>query len=282
MTNRAALLQAIVKDREADLPRMVYADWLVENGQSEWAEFVRVQLRLAWIVIRFHQFGDGTTSSAEVRTEDRDECRKLQTLEWNLWLTMCRQTLPEGARIGGILPHRPLMMHFRWDDTPTIKATLTRGFIESLALTTKDWMAHADQITALHPISRVNLSVRPGVLNFRDERNKRREFYLEGRPQMRVPISDKLISLQAYDPAVGFRYEPHYLRKQLMEANWPGIAFEYGDPHEMIQAANCFAQLGGAIPTSWIRENLGLPEPQGQSEERYLIKAGFNGVLDPD
>jgi uncharacterized protein (TIGR02996 family) len=39
-----ALLEAIRADPEDDEPRLVYADWLEENGQAERAELIRVQL----------------------------------------------------------------------------------------------------------------------------------------------------------------------------------------------------------------------------------------------
>lgn len=41
------LLRAILERPEDDTPRLVYADWLVDNGQPERGEFVRVQLELA-------------------------------------------------------------------------------------------------------------------------------------------------------------------------------------------------------------------------------------------
>ena len=42
-----ALLRAIVRHPDDDTPRLVYADWLQENGRSEEGEFLRVQCRLA-------------------------------------------------------------------------------------------------------------------------------------------------------------------------------------------------------------------------------------------
>jgi uncharacterized protein (TIGR02996 family) len=42
-----AFLQAIIDTPEDDAPRLVYADWLDENGQPERAELIRVQCRLA-------------------------------------------------------------------------------------------------------------------------------------------------------------------------------------------------------------------------------------------
>src|SRR5262245_51138826 len=42
-----AFLDAIVAAPEDDAPRLVYADWLEENGDSDRAEFIRLQCDLA-------------------------------------------------------------------------------------------------------------------------------------------------------------------------------------------------------------------------------------------
>jgi RNA polymerase sigma factor (sigma-70 family) len=47
MTHRDAFLQAIHQDPEDNTHRLVLADWLDENGQSERAEFIRTQVELA-------------------------------------------------------------------------------------------------------------------------------------------------------------------------------------------------------------------------------------------
>ena len=46
MTDRDAILEAIFAAPEDDAPRLVYADWLDENGHPEQAEFVR--RHIAW------------------------------------------------------------------------------------------------------------------------------------------------------------------------------------------------------------------------------------------
>ncbi|MCU0702651.1 MAG: TIGR02996 domain-containing protein [Fimbriiglobus sp.] len=46
MHDHAAFLAAIVAAPDDDLPRLVYADWLDEQGQPERAEFIRVQCEL--------------------------------------------------------------------------------------------------------------------------------------------------------------------------------------------------------------------------------------------
>jgi uncharacterized protein (TIGR02996 family) len=47
LTQQEAFLQAIVEDPRDDATRLVYADWLEENGQPERAQFIRVQVALA-------------------------------------------------------------------------------------------------------------------------------------------------------------------------------------------------------------------------------------------
>ena len=46
-----ALVRAIIAAPDDDLPRLVYADWLDENGRPERAEFIRVQCELAALVV---------------------------------------------------------------------------------------------------------------------------------------------------------------------------------------------------------------------------------------
>jgi uncharacterized protein (TIGR02996 family) len=44
MTDREALVRAVLAAPEDDAPRLVFADWCDENGDSEWAEFIRLQV----------------------------------------------------------------------------------------------------------------------------------------------------------------------------------------------------------------------------------------------
>ncbi|MBN9117733.1 MAG: TIGR02996 domain-containing protein [Planctomycetes bacterium] len=47
MNERDALLRAVCENPDDDTPRLVFADWLQENGEPEYAEFVRLQVRHA-------------------------------------------------------------------------------------------------------------------------------------------------------------------------------------------------------------------------------------------
>src|SRR5438874_5119877 len=44
MTDRDALLTAIIAEPDEDTPRLAYADWLDENGDPDRAEFIRAQI----------------------------------------------------------------------------------------------------------------------------------------------------------------------------------------------------------------------------------------------
>src|SRR5262245_21531260 len=47
MSDRAAFLAAIAAAPDDDLPRLVFADWLDEHGDSHRAEFIRLQCAAA-------------------------------------------------------------------------------------------------------------------------------------------------------------------------------------------------------------------------------------------
>ncbi|MCI0700590.1 MAG: TIGR02996 domain-containing protein [Planctomycetia bacterium] len=47
MNEREALLKAICENPDDDTPRLVFADWLQENGDEARAEFIRAQIELA-------------------------------------------------------------------------------------------------------------------------------------------------------------------------------------------------------------------------------------------
>jgi uncharacterized protein (TIGR02996 family) len=78
----AALYRAILAQPDEDTPRLVYADWLQENGEPERAEFIRAQCRLA----RANEWDDGYI-------EDRLRVDRLLREHEAEWLTLL-----DGAR----------------------------------------------------------------------------------------------------------------------------------------------------------------------------------------
>jgi uncharacterized protein (TIGR02996 family) len=65
-------LRAILEEPDDDTHRLVYADWLDENGQPEHAEFIRVQIELARMDV------EGRGSHARYRLGDLLECEVAQ------------------------------------------------------------------------------------------------------------------------------------------------------------------------------------------------------------
>lgn len=78
MSDERALLAAIWEHPHEDTPRLMYADWLQENGQPERAEFIRVQCELA-------QFGEWDDSPRKAELEKRE--KSLWTKHAKVWKT---------------------------------------------------------------------------------------------------------------------------------------------------------------------------------------------------
>lgn len=47
MNQGKALFQAILDEPDENAPRLVYSDWLEENGEPDRAEFIRLQIQLS-------------------------------------------------------------------------------------------------------------------------------------------------------------------------------------------------------------------------------------------
>jgi uncharacterized protein (TIGR02996 family) len=62
-----AFLADILTNRDEDLPRLAYADWLEENGRAERAEFIRVQIELKRLPADDSRRDDLLTREGELR-----------------------------------------------------------------------------------------------------------------------------------------------------------------------------------------------------------------------
>ena len=63
MPAREAFLEAITANPDDDGLRLVYADWLDDQGDVARAEFIRVQIELATMAVQFiDRFGDLLTA----------------------------------------------------------------------------------------------------------------------------------------------------------------------------------------------------------------------------
>lgn len=119
-----SFLQAIREAPEDDTPRLIYADWLDEQGQSERAEFIRAQIQIA-------QLSSGSRRAAIVRRR----ARELLAAHSELWL----KDLPKWAR-------RRCEFH--------------RGFVMHVHCTALQFIKHGEQLMRAAPVR--SLRVRRG------------------------------------------------------------------------------------------------------------------------
>ncbi len=145
MTEHDALLAAVLADPEDDLPRLVYADWLEENGQGELAEFIRVQCEMGRAPKRH---GAGAFCQCRRCVLYRRECELLDEYAY-LWfpppLVACLS--PAGT-------------HFRVPTPGMVGAHVTRGFAGHIACTLADWLSVGPAVVRSHPVTSVVLTDR--------------------------------------------------------------------------------------------------------------------------
>src|SRR5436190_2117186 len=73
MTTHEGFLRDICENADDDTPRLVYADWIEENGDPERAEFIRVQCRLAKMAKRDPERSALARREAALLAAHRDE-----------------------------------------------------------------------------------------------------------------------------------------------------------------------------------------------------------------
>jgi uncharacterized protein (TIGR02996 family) len=116
MSLHEAFLQAIREEPEDDAPRLIYADWLDEHGESDRAAFIRAQCRLATL-----------EDSAPEAAALREQARAILREHWDEWIAPLRPFLgPNPSRRGEQLLCGPFH--------PNCLARFERGFLEYLSL----------------------------------------------------------------------------------------------------------------------------------------------------
>ena len=103
MTDRTALIASILGNPQEDTPRLVYADWMEEQGEVERAEFVRCQVELSVIgdfdfTDRNRQLGHQCHAD-KTREELRRRERELLNRHHRQWFHRCGEMdFPEWHR----------------------------------------------------------------------------------------------------------------------------------------------------------------------------------------
>ena len=119
-----AMLAAVCATPKDDLPRLVLADWLEEHGETERAEFIRVQCEMAKHPTCLEP-GHACDRCAELRRFER----------W--WIETNRQSLQAEYK-----PFLVGLLRQDWDDVDS-GLLFARGFVAEVRCTLADWCGGA-------------------------------------------------------------------------------------------------------------------------------------------
>ena len=144
MPTEVDFLRAVIARPDDDAPRLVYADWLDEQGQGDHAKFIRVQCALAAL---------DAARKADPKRHARprgldcwcEDCGRAEVLNRRERELYCFENTSRWA-------HFPdFFAEFQW----------RRGFVEAVTCPAADWLAHADVILAAQPVREVTLTTWP-------------------------------------------------------------------------------------------------------------------------
>jgi uncharacterized protein (TIGR02996 family) len=125
MTDRDTFLRAIIADPADDTARLVFADWLEENGEPARGEFIRTEVLLAR--------RDPDDEAAEARRPPlfarRDELLKAHKREWL----------------------EPFLGYAR-------ESSFERGFVQEVEVPAEAFLTHGERWMALTPLTRVKFT----------------------------------------------------------------------------------------------------------------------------
>jgi uncharacterized protein (TIGR02996 family) len=121
-----AFLDAICAQPDDDTARLVYADWLADNGDADRGEFIRVEVELA----RTPRLTDEDERRRRVLIGRRDELLKKHKTAW----------------LGPFLPYAK-------------ENSFARGFVQSLDVPASVFLQHAEGWFALTPLTRVKIII---------------------------------------------------------------------------------------------------------------------------
>ncbi len=124
-TDERAFLDAITAQPDDDTARLVYADWLAENGDPDRGEFIRVEIEL-----------EHTPPNTE-----RDERRRRVLFER-------RTELLKRHKTAWLAPFTPFAK----------ESAFHRGFVQSLEVPANTFLQEAERWFALTPLTRVKFS----------------------------------------------------------------------------------------------------------------------------
>lgn len=139
-----ALLRAILSDPRDDTPRLVYADWLDENGEPDRAEFIRVQCAIP------EAEADVCPSHPKYAAELQGRLDDLRRRERELVdgiMGMGVEILPV---VAGLTRTNLAPGGYGWyardDPGAAVDATFSRGFVSAVTCPAAVWLRHHESL----------------------------------------------------------------------------------------------------------------------------------------
>ncbi len=130
----AAMLAPILAHPDEDCWRLQMADWFADNGDEARASFICVQCKLAILLAKYGEIND----THSLRRRENELLTENHGLRWAM----------------------PLLDTMGWSQPFAMVGSWTwkRGFISEITCTAADWLTHADDILAEHPVTSVSLT----------------------------------------------------------------------------------------------------------------------------
>jgi uncharacterized protein (TIGR02996 family) len=156
VTEHPGFLADIRANPDDDTPRLVYADWLEDNGDPDRATFIRVQCELArspWQVGRVYD--DPAWLRLHAREQDLLSAHALAwfcALAWPGWYGVAGVAVPGGAR-----------WHGGWTGERhhgLVTANFARGFVAHASLLCRRWLELGPRLVRQMPLARVDFQDR--------------------------------------------------------------------------------------------------------------------------
>jgi uncharacterized protein (TIGR02996 family) len=117
MSQRQAFIDAILASPDDDAPRLIYADWLEERGESARAEFIRVQCELARLDVAENRYPELHVRQLDLLAQHEQE-----------WLE-------------------------EWSDR-LVRWEFQRGFLHAVTITPAPFLDRGEELFRHHPVQR--------------------------------------------------------------------------------------------------------------------------------
>lgn len=213
MNTREAFLADICRDPEDDAVRLIFADWLEENGEGERGELIRVQCRIA----------EHRRALAEMSFDNQRPAGML-LFSQRSFLADREYDLIEAHGFDWFAPLTPCLNpdnHVPPEDMP---ALIRRGFAVEVRCSASDFLLHADALTAVAPLERVRLTDWPKIhVESSNDLRERPTLRFWDYPSPIIPIPRELRTMHEIDQT---------MTPQLLSIGWPGIEFTLPPPRQ--------------------------------------------------